>query len=85
LAEDRVYVVVEGTRKLIFEGYAGISPSMRLIAKGALLIEYCGGSIRTVNSFLTKDSQAGTVTAVRVQPVVLSRSTFEGVRTCDGT
>ena len=71
MSTDRVYAVVDGKQELIFEGY-GVGPiTLKPHKKAAIIIEYCGGSIRSTNSFLLRDDGYGNAIAVKVQPIVV--------------
>ena len=81
--EDKLYIFADGRRKLIFEGYGGSSLSLRSSQKGTLIIAYCGGSIKSAQSFLVNDRSSGSVVAVRIQPIVASGLQIDGVPVCD--
>ena len=82
--EDKVSVVRDGSREVIFEGYGGSTVAVRPLTKGVLVLAYCGGAIRTAHSFLVTDGQSGAATAVKVQPVVVSGLEIDGIDVCGG-
>ena len=71
LSTDRVYAVVDSKQKLIFEGYGARPITLKPHKKGAIIIEYCAGLIRSTNSFLLRDDGSGRAIAVTVQPIVV--------------
>jgi len=82
--EDKLYIVVDGKKNLIFEGYGGSSLLLPPLKRGVLIVAYCGGSIRNTNSFLAKDNLAGEVTAVKIQPIITSGIHINGKSVCEG-
>jgi hypothetical protein len=82
-SEDKLYVVEGGERKKVFEGYGGSSLSLRSSRKGVLVVAYCGGSIRSTESFVVDDNPAGEVVAVKVQPIVASGLKIDGEAVCN--
>ncbi|MBX9815876.1 MAG: hypothetical protein K2X76_14340 [Sphingomonas sp.] len=82
--EDKLYLVGDGERKLIFEGYGGSKLSLLSLKRGVLLVAYCGGAIRSTVSFLAKGKSAGEVTAIKVQPIITSGILINGKSVCQG-
>lgn len=81
-AEDRVYAVSSGKRELVFEGYGASKISLLPLREGALLIEYCGGFVNKVDSYLANRTGDGNALAVRVQPIVIANVSIDGKRLC---
>ncbi len=82
--EDKIYLIGDGERKLVFEGYGGSSLLLPPLKRGVLVVAYCGGAIRSAASFLAKENTAGEMTAVKVQPVVASGIQINGKSVCKG-
>lgn len=80
--EDKLLLVDDDDRKLIFEGYGGSSLSLLSAQRGTLIVSYCGGSIRKTESFLVDDEESGGVLAVKVQPVVAGGLQLNGEVIC---
>ena len=81
-AGDRVFVTRDGKRDLIFEGFGAPSINLKPLREGVLLIEYCGGSVRKVDSFLAGQTSSGNAIAVKVQPIVIENVDIDGSRLC---
>lgn len=82
--EDKLYLVGDGERKLVFEGYGGSALLLHPLKRGVLVVGYCGGAIRSADSFLAKENSAGEVTAVKVQPIITSGIQINGKSVCEG-
>jgi hypothetical protein len=80
--EDRIYANTAKGRELIFEGYNAPKITIKSFRKGVLIVEYCGGSIRKVASFLYSPDNNKKVEVVKVQPVVISNVLIDGNRIC---
>lgn len=80
--EDRVSVLENGDRKVIFEGYGGTSISLISQTRGILLLTYCGGVIQKTESFLLNDAYSNRLIAVKVQPVVSGNLQINGREIC---
>lgn len=81
-SEDRVYANTTRGRELIFEGYGASRIAIKPLQEGVLIVEYCGGSIRKVASFLSNRSASGEAVAVKVQPVIIANVSVSGNRMC---
>lgn len=81
-SEDKLYLITDDGRKLVFEGYGGSSLFLPPLKRGALVIAYCGGTIRRAESFLAKENAAGEVTTVKIQPVITSGIKINGKSVC---
>jgi hypothetical protein len=82
-SEDKLYLVRDDERKLIFEGYGGSKLSLLSLKRGILFIVYCGGSIRSAESFLAKEKLVEGVSVVKVQPIITSGIQINGKSICD--
>jgi hypothetical protein len=82
LSEDRVYVKRGSDRTLIFEGYGGKNVELRNYGDSIIVIEYCHGSIRKVDSVLSKSRVSGNAIAIKIQPVIAVNVQFDGVILC---
>lgn len=82
--EDKLYLIDNGERKLVFEGYGGSSLSLPALRKGVLIVAYCGGAIRSAESFLSKESSVSNMTAVKIQPIITSGIQINGKSLCNG-
>lgn len=81
-AKDRVYIKNGDKQELIFEGYGGRAIVIKPLRDGVVLIEYCGGSIRKVASFLANRARSESAVAVIIQPVVIYNVEVDGNRLC---
>ena len=81
-SEDRVYAGTGNRRELIFEGYGARRLTIKPLHEGVVVIEYCGGSIEKVSSFLANRTSSGNALAVKVQPVVIANVAIGGNRIC---
>lgn len=81
-AEDKLYLISDDERKLVFDGYGGSALSLPSLKKGILVVAYCEGAIRRTESFLAKENSSGEVVAVKVQPIITSGILMNGTSVC---
>jgi hypothetical protein len=81
--EDRIVLVTGNDKKVVFEGYGGAEPSLFPSKKGLLVVSYCGGTIRTTESFALNDDQSGQSILVKVQPIITSNVEVDGKVVCE--
>lgn len=81
-SEDRIYANTTKGRELIFEGYGAPKIVIKPLHEGAVIVEYCGGTISKVASFLSSRVDSGEALAVKVQPVILANVSVGGSRQC---
>lgn len=82
-SEDKIYLMAENDRKIIFEGYGGTMPSLLQSRKGFLMVSYCGGAVRNTESFIVNDEKSGRAVAVKVQPIIAPGIEVNGKPACE--
>ena len=81
-SEDRIFVNTAKGRELIFEGYDAPKIDIKPLREGIVIVEYCGGSIQKVSSFLSNSDASRETVVVKVQPVVIANVSVGGVMFC---
>lgn len=82
LSEDRVYAQLANKRTLVFEGYGGKGITLKNTGESIILIEYCYGSIRKIDSVLSKSPTSGDAIAVKIQPVIAANVRVGDIMLC---
>lgn len=82
-SEDKIYLIAENDRKLVFEGYGGAIPSLLTSKKGFLVVSYCGGAVRSTESFIVNDEKSGQAAVVKVQPIIAPGIEVDGKPACE--
>lgn len=82
-SEDKIFLVTGNDRTLVFEGYGGAGPSLLPSKKGLLVVSYCGGAIRSTESFVVNDGKSGQAVAVKVQPIIAPSIEVDGKPACE--
>lgn len=83
-ARHKVYVERDSGRDLVFEGYGGTTVLIEPLSEGVVLLEYCGGAIRKVDSFISYRAGSPIPRAVTIQPIVIPNVTIGGMHFCSG-
>lgn len=82
LSEDRVYAKVGDERVLVFEGYGGKGVALKNASDSIVIIEYCYGSIRKVDSILSKSPTTRDAVVIKIQPVIAANIVVGGHILC---
>ena len=82
LSEDRVYAKLGNDRTLVFEGYGGKDVALKNVGDAIIVVEYCNGSIRKVESILSKSPSSRDAIAIKVQPIIAANVRVGGIILC---
>lgn len=82
-SEDKIYLMAGNDRTLVFEGYGGAGLSLLPSKKGFLVVSYCGGTVRSTESFVVNDDKSGQAVAVKVQPIIAPSIEVDGKPACE--
>jgi hypothetical protein len=78
-----IYYVFDGERELIFKGSGGLNPRISLLNRHTLLITYCHGTVKEVNSFFDRrPNERQEVRVFQVQPVIARGLSVSGMPIC---
>ena len=81
-SQDRIYANTAKGRELIFEGYGAPRIAIKPLREDAVIVEYCGGTVSRVASFLSNRSTSGQAVAVKVQPIIIANVSVGENRIC---
>lgn len=82
-SEDKIFLITGNDRTLVFEGYGGTKLSLLPSKKGLLIVSYCGGAVRSTESFVVNDDKSGQAVAVKVQPIIAPGIEVDGKPACE--
>ena len=82
--QHSIFYVIGNDRKLVFKGGGGSLPVLSLLGRDDILVQYCGGSIYTVESsfFENHSDNARGLRILRLQPVTSHGLTSNGRAIC---